>query len=180
MYVDESGDSGLIGSPTRYFMLSGIVVHESKWRAFLKTLITFKKTQRAVNGLPVRGEIHASEFINTRAFGLDKHIRLAILRNLIDELAKLSYISITNVVVDKQGKLPAYDVFNTAWGVLFQRFENTLVHGNFPGAFRDDHGMVITDATAGKKLSRLVRKDGCHKLHSQYVLDRCWFAQYPD
>ena len=28
MYVDESGDAGLVGSPTRYFVLTGLVVHE--------------------------------------------------------------------------------------------------------------------------------------------------------
>ena len=28
MYVDESGDSGLVNSPTRYFVLTGMVVHE--------------------------------------------------------------------------------------------------------------------------------------------------------
>ena len=28
MYVDESGDVGLVGSPTRYFVLVGLVVHE--------------------------------------------------------------------------------------------------------------------------------------------------------
>jgi hypothetical protein len=27
MYVDESGDPGLVGSPTRYFTLSGLVIH---------------------------------------------------------------------------------------------------------------------------------------------------------
>jgi len=34
MYVDESGDSGLPsdGSPTRYFCLSGLVVHELRWQ----------------------------------------------------------------------------------------------------------------------------------------------------
>lgn len=29
MYVDESGDPGMLVSPTRYFVLSGLVVHES-------------------------------------------------------------------------------------------------------------------------------------------------------
>jgi hypothetical protein len=28
MYVGESGDSGLQGSPVRYFVLTGLVVHE--------------------------------------------------------------------------------------------------------------------------------------------------------
>lgn len=162
MYVDESGDTGLVGSPTRYFALSGIVVHESNWRDFLNTLIAFKKTQRLVNGLPIRAEIHASEFIHSRVYGLDRHVRLAILRNTLDELARLPYLSITNVIVDKNGKPADYDVFNSAWRTLFQRFENTLKNGNFPGGHSQDYGMVITDATAGKKLSQLVRKMAVH------------------
>lgn len=158
MYVDESGDSGLTNSPTRYFCLSGIVVHESSWRDFLTSLIQLRKVLRSVHGLPMRSEIHASEFINKRVFDLERHVRLAILRNTVDELAKINCISITNVIVDKQGKPPNYDVFEAAWGTLFQRFENTLIHGNFPGGYREDHGMVITDATAGKKLTRLMRR----------------------
>jgi hypothetical protein len=158
MYVDESGDTGFAGSPTAYFALSGIMVHESSWRQFLNHLITFRKTLRSTYGLPVRGEIHASEFINSRAFGLEKHIRLAILRNTLDELAKFPNISITNVIIEKNGKPYTYDLFSVAWGMLFQRFENTLIHGNLPGGHRNDHGIVITDATAGAKLARLVRK----------------------
>ena len=60
MYVDESGDTGLVDSPTRYFALSGIIVHESAWRQFLERLIAFRKTLRSVYGLPVRAEIHTS------------------------------------------------------------------------------------------------------------------------
>ena len=158
MYVDESGDTGLAKSPTRFFALSGIVVHESTWRQFIDMLIAFRRTLKTVYGLPVRAEIHASEFINTRVHGLDRHVRLAILRNTLDEMAKYPGISITNVIVEKAGKPVGYDVFNAAWGTLFQRFENTMNHGNFPGAHSRDYGLVITDATSGKKLSRLVRK----------------------
>lgn len=162
MYVDESGDTGLINSPTRYFALSGIVVHESRWRDFVSALIAFRRTLRTAYGLPVRGEIHASVFINSRAFDLDRYVRLAILRNTLDELAKLNYISITNVVVDKRGKPDGYPVFEVAWKTLFQRFENTLMFGNFPGGHRNDHGIVITDATAGEQLTRLVRRMAVH------------------
>jgi hypothetical protein len=89
---------------------------------------------------------------------LKRQGRLAILRNTLDELAKMDFISITNVIVSKAGKSSAYDIFDAAWRTLFQRFENTMVHGNFPGAFKNDFGMVITDATAGTKLLRMVRK----------------------
>jgi hypothetical protein len=164
MYVDESGDTGLNpASPTPFFVLSGLVVHESRWRDFVDHLIGFRRTLRAVYGLPIRTEIHAAEFINGRVAAVGgsyvkRHDRLAILRNTLDELAKISYISITSVLVNKAGKAPPYDLFENAWQTLFQRFENTLMPGNFPGGFKNDYGMVITDATAGKKLARMVRR----------------------
>jgi hypothetical protein len=129
------------------------VVHESRWRNFLNALIAFRKTMRSVYELPIRNEIHASEFINSRNIERSRFERLALLRNTLDEIAKLDYLSITNVVVDKANKQPPYDVFQSAWGTLFQRFENTITHGNFPGGHRRDYGMIITDATAGTKLS---------------------------
>lgn len=158
MYVDESGDTGLDQSPTRYFALSGIVVHERHWRVLINRLIAHRKTLKSVYNLPMRTEIHASEYIRHSICELPKHDRLSILRNTIDELAKIPEISITNIIVDKLGKPEGYDVFQNAWGVLFQRFENTLFYGNFPGNFKDDYGIVLTDATAGTKLSRMVRR----------------------
>ena len=158
MYVDESGDSGLTNSPTDFFALSGVIVHERQWRNFMTALIAFKKTMRTVHGLPVRAEIHASEFIKSKVYGLARHTRLAILRNALDELAKFPDISVTSVIVDKRNKPAGFDVFDFAWKTLFQRFENTLIYGNFPGAFRSDYGIVFTDDTAGLKLLRMVRR----------------------
>jgi len=117
-------------------------------------------------GLPIRTEIHAAEFINRRvsAVGgrlISRQDRLSILQDVLDELARTNFISITNVVVrksDKVSRVPPYDIFDVAWGTLFQRFENTMGYANFPGQFKDDYGMVITDATAGKKLLRKVRE----------------------
>lgn len=158
MYVDESGDTGLTNSPSRYFALTGIVVHESDWRDFISQLLAFRKTLKSVYGLGVRTEIHSSEFMRKPVDGLTKYARLAILRNTLDEIAKLPNISITSVIVDKLGKPVEYDVFQNAWGVLFQRFENTLHFANFPGKHSEDFGMVLTDATAGGKLTRMVRR----------------------
>jgi hypothetical protein len=158
MYVDESGDTGRKNGSSQYFCLSGLVVHESDWRNLINALLSHRKVLRANYGLPVRAEIHASEYMQRAVFGLDKHVRLAILRNVLDEVAKLNYVSLTHVVVNKANKPANYDVLQSAWGTLFQRFENTLVHGNFPGGHSQDYGMVITDATAGTKLMRLMRR----------------------
>lgn len=158
MYVDESGDTGRKAGSTRYFCLSGLVVHEANWRDLINRLLAHKRVLRQNYGLPVRAELHASEYMNSQVFGLQKHDRLAILRNTLDEVAKIPFVSITNIVIDKQGKPAAYDVLQAAWGTLFQRFENTLGYGNFPGGFKKDFGMVITDAVAGKSLMRLMRR----------------------
>lgn len=163
MYVDESGDSGLVNSPTSHFALSGMVIHESRWRDFANAISAFRKTLRSVYALPVRTEIHASQFIKSAPVPLmRRHIRLAILRNFIDEIAKMNFISITNVIVSKAGKPPNYDVFTNAWQALFQRFENTLSYGNFPGGHRNDFGIVLTDATDGGKLQKMVRRMSVH------------------
>jgi hypothetical protein len=103
MYVDESGDTGLVRSPSTHFALSSLVVHESRWRELIEILIAFRRTLRAVYGLPLRMEIHAAEFIrHAPVHGMEKHIRLAILRNFLDELAKIDFVSITNVIVEKR------------------------------------------------------------------------------
>lgn len=158
MYVDESGDTGRKPGSTRYFCLSGLVVHESNWRELIDRLLSHRKVLRTNYGFPVRAELHASEMMNSNPYGIAKHDRLAILRNTLDEVSKMNFVSITNVVVDKQGKPPEYDVLQSAWGTLFQRFENTMGYGNFPGKYKNDYGMVITDAVAGKSLMRLMRR----------------------
>src|SRR5437867_598951 len=115
MYVDESGDIGLTNSPTRFFALSGLVVHESRWRDLINGLLAFRRTVKAAYGLPLRTEIHASDYLRRPPVPLmARHVRLAILRNLTDELAKLSFISFTNVIVDKSNKPINYDVFENA------------------------------------------------------------------
>lgn len=162
MYVDESGDPGNNITQSRYFCLSGIVVHESEWRDFIDRLIEFRRTLRDTYGLPMRSELHSAEFIRKNAFGIEKHQRLAILRNKIDELAKLNSISITNVVVNKSNKPNDYNIFETAWGTLFQRFENTLRHGNYPGGYKRSFGTVFTDATAGRTLQLQMRRMARH------------------
>lgn len=163
MYVDESGDVGLPlpprPSPTTHFALSGLVIHESLWRDFINRMLAFRKQLKATYGLPIRMEIHASHYIrNTPIKGLSQPTRLAILRDFLDELASINYISITNVIIDKQTKAAGYDVFNAAWNALFQRFENTMLHGNFPGGHSDSFGLVLTDNTDGGKLTRMVRR----------------------
>jgi hypothetical protein len=138
MYADESGDSGLLasGSPTRYFVLSALVLHELKWHEALDGLVSFRKRMRTQFGLLLSEEIHCGAMLS-RAGALNrikKNDRLAIVRHLLDDLAKTSYLNFITIRVDKQGKAAGYDPFAKAWEALIQRFENTLRARNFPDA----------------------------------------------
>lgn len=161
MYVDESGDPGLTRSPSRYFVLSGLVIHELTWLATLDALIDFRRRMRGAFGLKLREEIHAAHFINKpgELKRIKRNDRLTILRHFADEIARLPELNVINVVVDKSNKPDGYDVLTRAWQPLIQRFENTIVHRNFPGPNNpDERGLVFADGQPSKQLTGLLRR----------------------
>ena len=163
MYVDESGDCGSpsSGSPTQYFVLTGLVIHELRWYPYREQLIGFRQRMRDAFGLRIREEIHAGKMISNPGplVRLKRNDRLTILRHFAHELATMSDYSVINVVVNKQGKAADYDVFEMAWKALIQRFENTMSHRNFAGpANPDERGMIVPDHTDDKKLTSLLRQ----------------------
>ncbi len=161
MYIDESGDSGLNNSPTRYYVLTGLVIHELRWRDCLDELIRFRRAMKTQYGLRLREEFHASKFI-TRPRDLvriRRHDRLAMIRSFAGTVAGIRDINIINIVVDKQGKAADYDVIEMAWTALIQRFENTIRFRNFPGPQNaDERGMLFCDHTTDKKIEKLIRR----------------------
>jgi hypothetical protein len=151
MYADESGDSGLVGTPTRYFVLTGLVVHESSWHEMLDRLVAFRKRARAKFGLLLAEEMHAGRMLSrpgqSIADRISKNDRLTLIREQIDTLSRMDFVSIINVRVDKKGKPPTYDPFLRAWEALIQRFENTLGYGNFPGPSASIKDLELFSAT---------------------------------
>ncbi|MEX0774754.1 MAG: DUF3800 domain-containing protein [Phycisphaeraceae bacterium] len=125
MYVDDSGDCGMPadGSPSNFFCLSGLVVHELRWKDTLGELARFRRWLRGRYGVNIEDELHAAEMINKPSKmapslqRLAKHQRLAIIRHFADTLATLSDVNIINVVVDKRsGRVPNKDeVYRWAW-----------------------------------------------------------------
>ena len=161
MYVDESGDAGLPlnGSPTKYFCLTGLVLHESSWVETTKSLRQFRYWLKSRYGIFLEEELHASEMLRRNPFKSTKlgrkHTRLAVIRHHADQLAKLDKCRFINVYVDKAA-LSANstdEVYKRAWYALFQRFENTIRRKNFPGP-RDQHdwGIVFPDETDAHRL----------------------------
>jgi hypothetical protein len=168
MYVDESGDTGTsASSPSRYYILTGLIFHEQAWSGVLDAFIAFRKDMKAKFALRMRDEIHAVDFANRgrSASHIPKHHRIAILKSQAQFLGSLANVSIINVVVDKSKAASPSDVFEKAWQKLIQRYENTIGHGNFRGPkFTSttrkqlDNGLVFADDTNEELLRRLLRK----------------------
>lgn len=163
LYVDESGDTGLTGSPTNYFALSGFVVHELRWHETLERILQFRSDLRRRYGLKLREEIHSAEMMHKpgNLARIAKSLRLRLLRDILDFQANLPDVNIINVIVNKTNKPPGYDVFETAWETMIQRFHNTLSYRNFPGPQNpQDNGLLVVDKTEVKRLRDLRRRMG--------------------
>lgn len=162
MYVDESGDSGLVGSPKRYFILSGLIVHESKWRPVLDRLVLFRRRMNGLYGLPQTVEFHAAPLMartGKKLSHIPKVHRLGIIRAYVSELSQIQDLRLINIVVDKQTKSAGTDVYELAWKTLIQRFENTLNARNFPGgATQPDTGILLPDDGQTDRLRHLLRR----------------------
>ena len=160
MYVDESGDSGVVNSPTSHFALSSLIVHELRWRECLERLVAFRRRMKAAFGLKMSDEIHASAMINNPGalVRISRNDRLMIIRAFADEIASLTDVCSINVIITKKPTDSSIGIFDRAWEALIQRFDNTLSHHNFPGPKNaDDSGVIFCDETDAR-LNRLLRR----------------------
>lgn len=165
MYVDESGDVGTTGSPTKYFLLTGIVIHELRWKSILDGLVQLRTHLKTTKGLKLNEEIHASEFLHTgkKLKRIKRHERVDILKQCLDWIANQPDIAVITICVNKSKS--TRDPFEIAWEALINRFENTIRHKNFPGPSNpDDKGLLLPDNTDGKKLTQLLRKMRKHNI----------------
>lgn len=151
----------MVNSPTRYFVLSGLVIHELRWNEYLEQIIEFRKRMRDSFGLLLREEIHSARMLNRpgELVRIKRNDRLSIVKYFINELAQMTDVSIINVVVDKAGKARNYDVLENAWRALVQRFSNTISNRNFHGpANPDERGMIVPDMSEVKKIRETIRR----------------------
>lgn len=167
MYVDECGDSGFGDGSSRYFILSGMVVHESYWTSTLESVHELRKWLNAKYGFAIMRELHAGEMIgrcSKKYSDIHRQDRLMIFRDVLSFEATLENVRVINIVVDKEGKSYGFSAFETAWDTLINRFENTIQYGNFPNPYNgpnttfDEKGLLIIDETDEVKLRKLIRR----------------------
>jgi hypothetical protein len=160
IYIDESGDTGHKNSPTKYFVLSAIILHETNWQNTFEDLVMFRRSLRTRFGLKMNEEIHASEFINGSPklnVNITRNDKLDILKRCLKWLDSRKDISIVTIRCDKNAHSEK-DIFDFSWKVLIQRIDNTLAFNNFPNATESDKGLIIADNTNGGKLTNLLKQ----------------------
>ncbi len=161
MYVDESGDTGVENSPTKYYILTALVFHELRWNQYLENLIVFRRKLRDTKGLKLREEIHAVSFINKpgELIRIKRNDRIDILKQCIDWTNNNRDMNVFSVCVKKSNYHTSSEVFEKAWLVLIQRFENTIRNSNFHGPKNpDEKGLILSDNTNSRAVTKLLRK----------------------
>lgn len=169
VYIDESGSyndgsytPGNFWEPTnnresKFFILTGLVVHKNNWRNLFKKLKNIRENLRHTHKIPLNEYIHAHELItgckiwrhsNRKNFKRSKRIKL--LKNLLYEYAQLKkFCYYGSVYVDKTTNLgnPS-KCRELAYENLLNRLEKDL---------KDDY-IIIHDGQEDGTVIRLLRK----------------------
>jgi len=127
MNVDDAGSSNT-KDQSRYYVLSGVIVDENYYKEIKKIIHEFQ-----INFFKddyIDAEIHTHEIYKSKPpfkkLKLDE--KYNILDNLYDLISTMP-ITIISVAIDKSNFEIYYDgwnIFNTAWTILFQRFDDWL------------------------------------------------------
>ncbi|MCF7939849.1 MAG: DUF3800 domain-containing protein [Spirochaetales bacterium] len=159
VYVDESGDPGkFVGSNTKHYILSGIIVDVEDWARNLGELVLLRKSIKSEFNLSVREEIHAAELVRIKNMdsyrSIRKHDRVLMLKRIASEIPVIFRNSkIINIRIDKE-KIPypdEGDYSTIAWKRFIQRYDTYLKK-------EDAKGMVFADDGNETLIRNLVRK----------------------
>src|SRR6187549_3511639 len=148
-YLDESGDPGLVNSPTTFFVLSCVLVHDSRWLETLDALIVLRRRLRDKFGIPPSAELKASHFKVQKGIFHDIVLpidqRMKIFRGLLKYQTYLP-IKVFAVAIDKAAAAThGYDSRKAAWKFALQRIHTfSKRSGDYAMIFPDEgHGFFI-------------------------------------
>ena len=160
-YFDESGDSGLKNSPTKYFVLACVIVHETKWLEALNALISLRARLKDRYGIKARPEIKSTDLRRGRGalLGLKTApaARMRLFRGLMRYQRQfVPGLTVFAVAIEKDGaNARGFDSRERAWEFALQRLER------FCGS-TGERAMIFPDEGHGAFIKRLLRKKRRH------------------
>jgi hypothetical protein len=163
LYIDESGDPGPKGVGD-HFVLTGIIVHESRWQECFRLIKDLRITLREQYEIRRNQELHGNKNIAGRGalwgrrWTVQERVRLFQL--VVETVTQMPGVRTVNVCVcktashfhDKRG----HHVHEAAWTLMLQRFHNFIEHQT--RASIAECGMVIHDSGHEVEIRKLMRK----------------------
>lgn len=167
-YFDESGDSGLHNSPTQYFVLSCVLVHQANWLESLDHLIELRRRLRDKCAIPTRPELKSTDFRKgsgaLRPLRLSRYDRMQIFERIFRAVdVRFPNLTIFAVAIDKepaaaQGREPR----ETAWQFALERVDRFTRPTNEPA-------MLFPDEGHGPFIRKLLRR-----MRRHHTIPRRW------
>ena len=156
-YFDESGDAGLTNSPTRFFVLSCVLIHKDQWLSTLDSLIKMRGMIRKKYAISTRPEIKSTDIRRGRgpllSLRWSPEKRLEFYRNLMRYQANfLKEIIVFSIAIDKQAAAQrSREARESAWEFAIQRVNRFCED-------KEDAAMIFPDEGHGIFIKRMIRK----------------------
>lgn len=139
MNIDDAGSSNTKDA-SRYYVLSGVIIDEKDYKDIKREIFQYKIEHFKDDYIDA--EIHVHELYKsqppfTSVLLAEKY---KLLDHLYEKIAKLP-ITIISVAIDKVNFELFYEnwnLFNTAWSILFQRYDSCLGSLGTKGKIRAD------------------------------------------
>ena len=181
-YVDESGDSGKVKSPTSWFVLAAVLVNDKRWREARTHVGNFRRSLRDKFGVKFDAEFRASDIVKNRGdfdnSGMSFPTRKALYEAAMRFQRKCGMVRVFAVAVRKD-KVGERNVRDIAWEMAIVRASR---FGNEAGEnvhFIPDQGEInfIT-----KKIAQMRERETPNIVEdpSERNSRASWFVQFAD
>jgi hypothetical protein len=157
-YADESGDSGYVNSPTDFFVLSCVLIHESDWQGTLDIIIDSRRTLKETYGIPVRAELKAEDLVYGRGplrpLKMSRKRRGVLYRALLEMESRLSIRTFAVAIAKRRIEVRATnDPRELAWRYMIERLDTFCRKLDRP-----EMVMLFPDEGHGHLVRKIVRK----------------------
>ena len=160
-YFDESGDAGVTNSPTNWFVLNAVLVHETVWLDTLNELVRLRRELRDRYGIMPRKELKGMHFRKGQGafegLGITRHQRFRIYEEIMDFEAQLEIKTFSVAVHKSNAAVRGWDPRLWAWKLTIERLHTFC-------SVRHDYATMFPDEGHGYFIRQLVR--GMRRYHS--------------
>ncbi|MFZ5980633.1 MAG: DUF3800 domain-containing protein [Candidatus Zixiibacteriota bacterium] len=154
-YIDESGDDGIHNSPTSWFVINCVLIHDSNWLDTLNQLVSLRRDLKTRFDIKARDEIKGIHFRSNQGVFKGLHWSLQQRFDLYKELLEFQEhpISIKTFSV----AIKKYEAFNrgfiplqAAWKFTFERIQKFCQN-------EKERAIIFHDEGKGQFIQRTLR-----------------------